>query len=125
MKDSVVHIHWKPVQLWVFADNETSPMWLGTPEGFLRELCLLLRQPELLDSFTYQIAQPILGLPRQQVNGTGQAHPVEVEGLRQSVTWRPSVMLGMWAAGALDAILSTLLDTSCSATALKTQGKRR
>jgi hypothetical protein len=77
VKDSVVHIHWKPVQLWVFADNETSPMWLGTPEGFLRELCLLLKQPELLESFTYQIAQPILGLPRQQVSGTGQARPVE------------------------------------------------
>lgn len=89
MKDSVVHILWKPVQLWVFADNETSPMWLGTPEGFLRELCLLLRQPELLDSFTYQIAQPILGLPRQQVSETGQVRPVEVEGLRQRVTRRP------------------------------------
>lgn len=24
--------------LWVFADIVTSPAWLGTPEGFLREL---------------------------------------------------------------------------------------
>lgn len=78
-----------------FWDSMTSPEWLGTPRGFLREswvtvllaggllrislppfhhwavsvrkeqelwrwsdrLCLLLRQPELLDSLTYEIAQ--------------------------------------------------------------------
>lgn len=41
--------------------------------------CLLLRQPGLLDSLTYQMAQTILEIHRQQVSGTGQAAQTQTE----------------------------------------------